>query len=258
MKMNLILPELIGTKYRSPSQIIRVTSELWLAKEMYCPSCGNESLYHLPNNSKGADFKCEQCGEIYELKSKRNRVGKMILDGAYSAAIERVTSNTNPNLFVMCYRMNLVETLTIIPKYFFTPDVLKIRPALAPTARRAGYIGSWIMYSEIPESGKIPVVESHNECDKESVLKNFAQAVKLKVTDIKLRGWLMDILKCTDKIADDIFSTDDIYSFKDELSQKHPDNHNIEAKIRQKLQILRDKGFIEFLGNGRYRKIRRQ
>ncbi|MBQ1398560.1 MAG: restriction endonuclease, partial [Clostridia bacterium] len=37
--------------------------------------------------------------------------------------------------------------------------------------------------------------------------------------------------------------------------QKHIHNNNIEAKIRQQLQILRDKGFIEFLERGHYRKI---
>ena len=209
-------------------------------------------------DEKVADFKCESCWEIYELKSKRDSVGKSILDGAYYAALSRITSSTNPNLFVMRYHENVVEDLMVVPKYFFTPDILKIRPPLAQTARRAGYIGSWIMYSEIPIIGKIPVIESHRERDKDSVLRNYAEAVKLKVGDINLRGWLMDILKCTDKIADNIFSLDDMYTFTEELRTKHPDNHNIRAKIRQQLQSLRDKGFIEFLGNGRYRKIRRE
>ena len=59
-----------------------------MTNEMYCPSCGNASLYHLPNNSKMADFKCESCGEIYELKSKRDKVGRRILDGAYYVAMK--------------------------------------------------------------------------------------------------------------------------------------------------------------------------
>ena len=254
--MNLIMPELNGTKYKSPSQIIRVTSELWMTNEMYCPSCGNASLYHLPNNSRLADFMCESCGEIYELKSKRGSIGKTILDGAYHAAVERIRSSTNPNLFVMRYHERHVEGLTVVPKYFFTPDVLKMRPPLAPTARRAGYVGSWIMYGEIPDSGKISVIESHSERDKESVMKDYARAVRLKTADIDLRGWLMDIMRCADKIDCDIFSLSDMYAFTNELRQKHPNNHNIGAKIRQQLQYLRDKGFIEFLGRGRYRKIR--
>jgi len=38
------------------------------------------------------------------------------------------------------------------------------------------------------------------------------------------------------------------------LQAKHPQNQNVKPKIRQQLQILRDRGFIEFLGNGYYRK----
>ncbi|MCI9138110.1 MAG: hypothetical protein HFH48_11245 [Lachnospiraceae bacterium] len=45
-----------------------------------------------------------------------------------------------------------------------------------------------------------------------------------------------------------------MYLYIEILQEKHKNNHNIEAKIRQQLQILRDKGFIEFLGRGHYRK----
>ncbi|MGN1131915.1 MAG: hypothetical protein ACI4RL_03340, partial [Ruminococcus sp.] len=31
--------------------------------------------------------------------------------------------------------------------------------------------------------------------------------------------------------------------------------HNVQAKIRQQLQLLRDKGFIEFTERGHYRKL---
>ena len=40
---------------------------------------------------------------------------------------------------------------------------------------------------------------------------------------------------------------------KNALSKKHPDNHHIKPKIRQQLQFLRDKGYLEFVERGRYR-----
>ena len=46
-----------------------------------------------------------------------------------------------------------------------------------------------------------------------------------------------------------------MYEFVNELKIKHTSNNNIEAKIRQQLQFLRDKGFIEFTSRGNYRKI---
>ncbi|MBQ6972914.1 MAG: hypothetical protein IJP86_11255 [Synergistaceae bacterium] len=108
------------------------------------------------------------------------------------------------------------------------------------------------MYSEIPIIGKIPVIEAHAERDKDSVLENYAQAVRFKVGNMNLRCWLMDVMRCVDRIRNETFSLYDIYKFTDELRRKHPENHNIDAKIRQQLQYLRDKGFIEFLGDGLY------
>lgn len=43
--------------------------------------------------------------------------------------------------------------------------------------------------------------------------------------------------------------------FADKLKIQHPENQNIEAKIRQQMQFLRDKGMIEFLERGHYRKL---
>lgn len=77
----------------------------------------------------------------------------------------------------------------------------------------------------------------------------------LEVKDINSRGWLMDVLICINKIPNQLFTLAEVYSFEDELYIKHPKNNNIRPKIRQQLQFLRDKGFIEFLGNGNYRKI---
>lgn len=46
-----------------------------------------------------------------------------------------------------------------------------------------------------------------------------------------------------------------MYSFESELRLKYPENNFIKDKIRQQLQYLRDKGFIEFKSPGNYKKI---
>ena len=46
----------------------------------------------------------------------------------------------------------------------------------------------------------------------------------------------------------------DVYQFESRLATLHPDNHNIRAKIRQQLQVLRDMGYIKFLDRGHYQK----
>lgn len=64
----------------------------------------------------------------------------------------------------------------------------------------------------------------------------------------------MDVLNCIDKIDKQEFCLQDVYDFSPSLQIRHPLNNNVEPKIRQQLQMLRDGGFIEFLGNGCYRK----
>jgi type II restriction enzyme len=49
------------------------------------------------------------------------------------------------------------------------------------------------------------------------------------------------------------FTLNEIYSFEKYLKMKHPENNNIQAKIRQQLQILRDKNYLEFVERGKYK-----
>ncbi len=46
-----------------------------------------------------------------------------------------------------------------------------------------------------------------------------------------------------------------MYEFKNVLEKIHPENKHIKDKIRQQLQVLRDKGYLEFISPGKYRLI---
>jgi type II restriction enzyme len=48
------------------------------------------------------------------------------------------------------------------------------------------------------------------------------------------------------------FTLRDIERHREFFAKHYPDNRFIDAKIRQSLQILRDQGFVRFLGNGTY------
>lgn len=106
------------SKYHGNTQKIRILTENWLAVHSYCPCCGN-SIVHYENNRPVADFYCKNCKEDFELKSKQNRLGNKIIDGAYQTMIERLQSDRNPNFFFMTYQNYSVKDLILIPKYFF-------------------------------------------------------------------------------------------------------------------------------------------
>lgn len=80
--MNLNLHSSLGDNYSNNSQKIRVLTEKWALENIFCPSCGGV-ISDYENNKPVADFYCGSCAEDYELKSKKDKIGKKIVDGAY-------------------------------------------------------------------------------------------------------------------------------------------------------------------------------
>ena len=73
-------------------------------------------------------------------------------------------------------------------------------------------------------------------------------------------GWASDILSCVRVLQRETRSSDFTLReftqrFEQELGSRYPKNRHIDAKIRQQLQVLRDKHVLAFLGGGRYRTI---
>lgn len=65
-----------------------------------------------------------------------------------------------------------------------------------------------------------------------------------------------DILNIVKKMKKNEFDITEMYNYKDELEELYPNNNNLESKIRQNLQHLRDKGYIEFISRGKYRRFK--
>jgi type II restriction enzyme len=171
--------------------------------------------------------------------------------------IDRISSIDNPNFFLLNYdksRLGIINFL-IIPKHFFTPRVIEKRKPLPHTARRAGWIGCNILLNTIPESGRIFYVKERQVLPKEKVMQQWQKTAFLRRETPESRGWLMDILACIEKIPSREFKLDDVYAFEKELQKLHPENNFVRDKIRQQLQVLRDKGIIQFLARGYYSKL---
>ena len=86
------------------------------------------------------------------------------------------------------------------------------------------------------------------------MLNSYAKCKTILTLNIEARGWLIDILNCVNAVQKETFELKDIYKYIWKLKKLHPQNNNIEAKIRQQLQVLRNKGLIIFCGNGIYKK----
>lgn len=257
--MDLNFDTYLAINYKNKSQIARVLSENWVKKNSYCPSCGEIHLNEFENNKPVADFYCKSCLEQYELKSKNAfRVGKKVVDGAYSTMIERINSNENPNFFFLTYDKSKwkVNNFLIIPKHYFTSDIIIKRNPLSQNARRAGWTGCNIDITKIPENGRIFLVKNSKIIPKEKVQNKWKGTEFLRKKKGESKGWILDVMNCVDTIQKETFTLKEMYTFEKFLKEKYPKNNHIKDKIRQQLQFLRDKGLIEFKSRGTYKKIK--
>jgi type II restriction enzyme len=256
--MDLSFHVALADPYKSVPQKIENLSEHWVSQQVYCPSCGQFDIGRYGNNRPVADFFCSHCHEDYELKSQARVFGAKVVDGAYRTMMERLTGIGNPNLFLLHYdptRLSVLN-LVVIPKYFFVPEIIEKRKPLSPSARRFGWIGCNISLQAVPHAGRIYLVRNRVVEPRDVVLMRWQRILFLRdQKDMRAKGWLLNVMKCIEKTKKLTFTIADMYRFEDSLRETYPLNRHIKEKVRQQLQILRDKGYLEFVGRGSYRLV---
>src|SRR3979490_240992 len=204
------------SSYTSGSQNARSWTEAWVKAWAYCPHCGNAKISSFPNNSPLADFFCPSCSDEFELTSQKGKFGTRVVDGAFKTKGERLGASNNPNLLLMNYDLKslAVVNLFIVPKHFFVREIIEERKPLAATARRAGWIGSNILLSQIPEAGKIRIIQGSVIREKERVLAEWQKTLFLRNESPDTRGWLLDVMKCVESLGKRDFTLDEVYAFR--------------------------------------------
>ena len=105
--MDLRFNTSLAEGYKSGSQIARVLTEDWFARNMYCPICGEVAIRRAEPNAPVKDYVCEHCKSQYELKSKKTGSDSFqatVADGVYRTMIGRITSLDNPSFFFSALR----------------------------------------------------------------------------------------------------------------------------------------------------------
>ncbi len=259
---------LIASQYKSDSQISGKITEKWASNNLYCPKCGS-SLNQYPNNKPVYDFYCDHSNEKviivhrenFQLKSTHNfpngHFSNKILGGEYNTAIRILKRSTFPSLILLHYkkRAMTVEDVMLVHKLSITPSCIMPRKPLPITARRAGWQGSIITLDMIPKLGRIMIIDNSNVIPKSKVQNEWDKVSRLLKGDVIQRGWTADIINFLDRLPSK-FILNDVYKYEKELLSLHPQNKHVKDKIRQQLQILRDRGFIKFIGTGEYQKIK--
>ena len=253
--MNLSLPTINLEKYKSASQRARVGTESWGSANFFCSSCESPRLDQACRNTAAVDYVCPRCNATFQLKSQSKPFGARIVDAAYSEMKRAILEDRTPNLFVLHYDLSAwtVRTVLLIPRFAFALSSLEWREPLAPTARRAGWVGCNILLCRIPQDARIPVVQDGTPRPPSEVRRAYQRLRPLEDLRVEKRGWTLDVLEIVRSLEKKDFTLSEIYSHADTLASIHPQNSHINDKIRQQLQVLRDLGLLTFLGSGSYR-----
>lgn len=253
--MDLRLPMELAAGYKSPCQRVRVLTEAWAERELFCADCESISLKRTPHNTRSVDLYCGQCNSIFQLKAGEGRLPRVIPDGAYSAMIDSLRNDRAPNLFLLRYDVLSwsVSTLVLIPRFAFPESAIVKRKPLSAVARRAGWTGCNIALDRIPPDGRIQMVVNGIPRDFSEVRNEVRRLRPLKTVDTEQRGWALEVLNCIRKNNISTFTTADAYIFCDELQILHPGNRHVRPKIRQQLQVLRDSGILSHIGRGKWK-----
>lgn len=253
--MNLTMDLTPGKKYTKKTKQAMAITENWLLNNFCCPFC-NSKLIKYQENNICADFYCKKCNEDFELKSKNGKFSASKITGsAYQTTIDKINSDNNSNWILLEHDNYKVKRIVFIPRYFFYDNVVEPRNKLSEHARRAGWQGCRINLNLIPSFGKICYLNDAEEIDQKIISYRLKQAEKLKKINPKEKTWRSEVLYLIDKIPDSIFTLKQLKKEIPALEKEHPENKNIDSKIRQMLQELRDKGFIIFLDKGLYQKL---
>lgn len=252
--MKLELKPEIAVGYKSLSQRARVLTEIWAQENLYCPACPSDELNPAVPGKKVVDFICPECAELYQLKSQSHPFRNRVMNSAYEPKIDAIRTGTIPNFFFLRYDLKAlrISDLFLVPKHFITQSIIERRKPLSESARRHGWVGSNILLGNLPSDARIPIVKDGYETPKSTVRDLWSKFLFLREQTVYSRGWLADVLACVGQLGKETFTLADVYTFENRLARLHPRNRHVRPKIRQQLQVLRDHGIIDFLGEGVY------
>lgn len=254
--VELSCDQTLADGYKSQSQIARVLSEAWFAKNAYCLACDADEVRQTKANTGATDFVCPKCAHRYELKAFPKRPRRKLVDGAWDTMMTKIHQKEAPTLCLMERTPEWrVNGLTAIHSSFLVPDVIEARPALGSNARRAGWVGCNIRLDRIGRDGEVDVVTDGRASPASEVRRRFQRFLPLTKKSVEQRGWTLLTLGMVRSLARDEFSLADVYKFESQFAKAYPQNKHVKDKIRQQLQILRDLGVLEFIGRGEYRII---
>jgi type II restriction enzyme len=166
--------------------------------------------------------------------------------------MEKIRNDATPNFYFMHYELATwtVKSLLLVPSFAFPSSAIIRRNPTTPKGRKNPWIGCNIALHRIPPDARIDIVTQGSIVPANEVRAKYRYVKPLQELKAKERGWTLDVLNAIRRLGKTQFTTAETYSFARELEELHPDNRHVKDKIRQQLQVLRDRGFLQQVERG--------
>ena len=142
------------------------------------------------------------------------------MDAAYSEMKRSILDDHTPNLYVLHYDLTqwAVRTVILIPHFALALSAVERRKPLAPTARRAGWVGCNIVLDKIPLHARIPIIQEGNVRPRQAVRDAYQRLRPLEKLQVEKRGWTLDVLQVVQSLNKPEFLLSDVYAHADALA----------------------------------------
>jgi len=131
--------------YVSGSQIARIAVEAWAATNITCWRC-SAPLLLVPANTKLLDAVCSEHGHEVQIKATAKPAHNRLIGAAHGPLVVRVRAGALPDYLLVAY--DAPRSVVLLAEYLDGTLIgearLAARKPLAPTAKRAGWIGASI------------------------------------------------------------------------------------------------------------------
>ena len=160
MELNDIIRQVKeNNNWKSESRIVGEACEEYIKNNIKCVRCNHNNFEKCKTNEKSKDLICIECSQNYQIKAKsvtqkeinniKNENSFKTLGGEYLTTINNINENIDYLIILYEKQSYAVKNILYIKNENITSDCIIPRNPLSSTAKRAGWQGCNILFTNI-------------------------------------------------------------------------------------------------------------
>jgi type II restriction enzyme len=148
-----------NNNWKSASRIVGEACEEYVKNNVKCVRCNTNQFEKCKTNEKSKDLVCLGCNQNYQIKAKsatQKQIKNIVsanrfktIGGEYSTTVNNITENIDYLIVLYEKQSYQIHTILYIKSEHIDTTCILPRKALSLTARRAGWQGCSLVFTNI-------------------------------------------------------------------------------------------------------------